>query len=114
MESVRPRDEYLGLLIGVVLAASPAIIWHQTLPRMVEVLASMATALPWATSLFVKYYPVLFIVCPAAVAGAWWFWPNREMRGEAALKLGWWACAAEIAAGVVLMYLPIFFMGPNR
>jgi hypothetical protein len=41
------------------------------------------------------------------VLAAWWFWPNRGMRDEMTLRIGFLACGAEIRVGVMLMYLPI-------
>jgi hypothetical protein len=108
MRLIRLDKAYTGLLCGLGLAVFLIVLWHQMLPPMVAAFASMGTPLPWLTSVFVRYYDAMSVVPVVAVFAAWIFWPNREMRGDAALKAGWLATVTEMGLGLVAMYLPIF------
>jgi hypothetical protein len=98
------------LAVGIVFTTAVAILPFLIIPQFAEVFRNFEAPIPFATAIFLKYYP-LGLCLPLVVVAVWAIWPRRTTRGMAACLIGAGLSGAYYLLMGLLMYYPIYQMG---
>ena len=97
------RLSFLPAILVLVLA-------FLAVPQFIEMYQSFAADLPWQSAFLFNWYRVLAFV-PLLFLLAWFFWPQRDSRGTAALSVSVLLSCALLAFSFWAAYAPVFAFG---
>lgn len=99
------------LAFGVLLSFWGRYIAYVLIQAYGEMFAASSRALPYATTLLLRWYPVLLCLSPLLVFAVWLIRRGRPLRGFAALLAGGAMFFIVPQLALTIMSLPVLDLG---
>ncbi|NZA25247.1 hypothetical protein H0E84_02540 [Luteimonas sp. SJ-92] len=105
--------QHMLLRLSFVPAILVFALAFWAVPQFVDVYRSFGADLPRPSAFLVSWYRALAFL-PLLFLLAWFFWPQRDRRGVAALAVSVVLSGAIFLFGVWAAYAPILGLGANQ